>query len=66
MLILRFIYLETVYPLSTPTSHLRRRQTPDGYSVNVAAWEQALNRAAKRGYTSSRGVRVRSGSTTSV
>lgn len=33
--------------------------------MNVAAWEQALNRAAKRGYTSSRGVRVRSGSNVS-
>ncbi|KAJ5611830.1 hypothetical protein N7528_008935 [Penicillium herquei] len=38
---------------------------PDGYAVNVAAWETALNHAAKRGYTSSRGMRVRSGSTTS-
>ncbi|KAJ5102158.1 hypothetical protein NUU61_004380 [Penicillium alfredii] len=41
---------------------LQKKTNPDGYAVNVAAWEQALNRAAKRGYTSSRGVRVRSGS----
>ncbi|KAJ5900710.1 uncharacterized protein N7473_004780 [Penicillium subrubescens] len=41
---------------------LQRKTNPDGYAVNIAAWEQALNRAAKRGYTSSRGVRVRSGS----
>lgn len=44
---------------------LQKKTNPDGYAVNVAAWEQALNRAAKRGYTSSRGVRVRSGSVTS-
>ncbi|OQD74835.1 hypothetical protein PENDEC_c009G02915 [Penicillium decumbens] len=42
---------------------LQKKTNPDGYAVNVAAWEQALNRAAKRGYTSSRGVRVRSEST---
>ncbi|GLI74139.1 hypothetical protein PoHVEF18_002373 [Penicillium ochrochloron] len=41
---------------------LQKKTNPDGYAVNLAAWEQALNRAAKRGYTSSRGVRVRSGS----
>ncbi|KAJ5611087.1 hypothetical protein N7510_007806 [Penicillium lagena] len=41
---------------------LQKRTNPDGYAVNVAAWEQALNHAARRGYTSSRGVRVRSGS----
>ncbi|KAJ5159641.1 uncharacterized protein N7482_006645 [Penicillium canariense] len=41
---------------------LQKKTNPDGYAVNIAAWEQALNRAAKRGYTSSRGVRVRSGS----
>lgn len=40
----------------------QKKTNPDGYAVNVAAWEQALNRAAKRGYTSSRGVRVRSAS----
>lgn len=44
---------------------LQRKTNPDGFAINVAAWEQALNRAAKRGYTSSRGVRVRSGSTSS-
>lgn len=44
---------------------LQKKTNPDGYAVNIAAWEQALNRAAKRGYTSSRGVRVRSGSTIS-
>ncbi|KAJ5811515.1 hypothetical protein N7474_007816 [Penicillium riverlandense] len=41
---------------------LQKRTNPDGYAVNIAAWEQALNHAARRGYTSSRGVRVRSGS----
>lgn len=41
---------------------LQKKTNPDGYAVNIAAWEQALNRAAKRGYTSSRGIRVRSGS----
>lgn len=41
---------------------LQKRTNPDGYAVNVAAWEQALNHAARRGYTSSRGVRRRSGS----
>ncbi|KAJ5585026.1 uncharacterized protein N7459_004826 [Penicillium hispanicum] len=44
---------------------LQKKTNPDGYAVNIAAWEQALNRAAKRGYTSSRGIRVRSGSATS-
>lgn len=44
---------------------MQKKTNPDGYAVNIAAWEQALNRAAKRGYTSSRGVRVRSGSTNS-
>ncbi|KAJ5098093.1 hypothetical protein N7532_005094 [Penicillium argentinense] len=44
---------------------LQKKTNPDGYAINVAAWEQALNRAAKRGYTSSRGVRVRSGSASS-
>lgn len=44
---------------------LQKKTNPDGYAINVAAWEQALNHAAKRGYTSSRGVRVRSGSTSS-
>lgn len=44
---------------------LQKKTNPDGYAVNVAAWEQALNHAAKRGYTSSRGVRVRSGSSAS-
>lgn len=44
---------------------LQKKTNPDGYAVNIAAWEQALNRAAKRGYTSSRGIRVRSDSTTS-
>ncbi|KAJ5948626.1 hypothetical protein N7454_001933 [Penicillium verhagenii] len=43
----------------------QKKTNPDGYAVNIAAWESALNRAAKRGYTSSRGVRVRSGSTAS-
>lgn len=43
----------------------QKKTNPDGYAVNVAAWESALNRAAKRGYTSTRGVRVRSGSTIS-
>ncbi|KAJ5690628.1 hypothetical protein N7462_005020 [Penicillium macrosclerotiorum] len=41
---------------------LQKKTNPDGYAVNIAAWEQALNRAARRGYTSSRGVRVRSSS----
>ncbi|EPS32839.1 hypothetical protein PDE_07800 [Penicillium oxalicum 114-2] len=41
---------------------LQKKTNPDGYAVNIAAWEQALIRAAKRGYTSSRGVRVQSGS----
>ncbi|KAJ5894692.1 hypothetical protein N7495_006383 [Penicillium taxi] len=44
---------------------LQKQTNPDGYAVNVAAWEQALNRAAKRGYTSSRGTRARSGSLSS-
>lgn len=44
---------------------LQKKTNPDGYAINVAAWEQALNNAAKRGHTSSRGVRVRSGSTSS-
>lgn len=44
---------------------LQKKTNPDGYAVNVAAWEHALNHAAKRGYTSSRGVRVRSGSSAS-
>lgn len=44
---------------------LQKKTNPDGYAVNVSAWEQALLRAAKRGYTSTRGVRVRSGSITS-
>ncbi|KAJ5993259.1 hypothetical protein N7451_008983 [Penicillium sp. IBT 35674x] len=43
----------------------QKKTNPDGYTVNITAWEAALNRAAKRGYTSSRGVRVRSGSVTS-
>ncbi|KAJ5648038.1 hypothetical protein N7490_004410 [Penicillium lividum] len=43
----------------------QKKTNPDGYAVNVAAWESALNHAAKRGYTSTRGVRVRSGSTAS-
>ncbi|KAJ5722327.1 hypothetical protein N7488_000362 [Penicillium malachiteum] len=43
----------------------QKKTNPDGYAINVAAWETALNHAAKRGYTSSRGVRVRSGSTMS-
>ncbi|KAJ5488675.1 hypothetical protein N7539_003565 [Penicillium diatomitis] len=41
---------------------LQKRTNPDGYAVNIAAWEQALTKAAKRGYTFSRGVRPRSGS----
>ncbi|KAJ5770286.1 uncharacterized protein N7511_002337 [Penicillium nucicola] len=53
--------LPSLYSDFTP----QKKTNPDGYAVNVAAWEQALNRAAKRGYTSSRGVRVRSGSNTS-
>lgn len=43
----------------------QKKTNPDGYAANIAAWEQALNRAAKRGYTSSRRIRVRSGSMTS-
>ncbi|KAJ6184030.1 hypothetical protein N7519_005331 [Penicillium mononematosum] len=54
--------LPSLYSDFTP----QKKTNPDGYAVNVAAWEQALNRAAKRGYTSSRGVRVRSGSTVSA
>ncbi|KAJ5457927.1 hypothetical protein N7475_009315 [Penicillium sp. IBT 31633x] len=50
--------LPSLYSDFTP----QKKTNPDGYAVNVAAWEQALNRAAKRGYTSSRGVRVRSDS----
>ncbi|KAJ5497337.1 Snf7 [Penicillium fimorum] len=50
--------LPSLYSDFTP----QKKTNPDGYAVNVAAWEQALNRAAKRGYTSSRGVRARSGS----
>ncbi|KAK9853219.1 hypothetical protein MYU51_007019 [Penicillium brevicompactum] len=53
--------LPSLYSDFTP----QKKTNPDGYAVNVAAWEQALNRAAKRGYTSSRGVRVRSGSSVS-
>ncbi|CAI7568648.1 unnamed protein product [Penicillium bialowiezense] len=53
--------LPSLYSDFTP----QKKTNPDGYAVNVAAWEQALNRAAKRGYTSSRGVRVRSGSNVS-
>lgn len=65
MLTLNFIprnRLPSLYSDFTP----QKKTNPDGYAVNVAAWEQALNRAAKRGYTSSRGVRVRSGSTVSA
>ncbi|PKX99543.1 putative vacuolar sorting protein SNF7 family protein [Aspergillus novofumigatus IBT 16806] len=29
---------------------LQKKTNPDGYAVNVAAWEQALTRAARRGY----------------
>ncbi|KAJ6099259.1 hypothetical protein N7467_000794 [Penicillium canescens] len=54
--------LPSLYSDFTP----QKKTNPDGYAVNVAAWEQALNRAAKRGYTSSRGVRVRSGSNISA
>jgi hypothetical protein len=54
--------LPSLYSDFTP----QKKTNPDGYAVNVAAWEQALNRAAKRGYTSSRGVRVRSGSSVSA
>lgn len=31
---------------------LQKTTNPDGYAVNVAAWEQALIRAAKQGYIS--------------
>ncbi|GAQ06114.1 hypothetical protein ALT_3435 [Aspergillus lentulus] len=31
---------------------LQKKTNPDGYAVNVAAWEQALTRAARRGYAS--------------
>ncbi|KAG0158307.1 hypothetical protein PDIDSM_5820 [Penicillium digitatum] len=54
--------LPSLYSDFTP----QKKTNPDGYFVNVAPWEQALNRAAKYGYTSSRGVRVRSGSTISA
>ncbi|KAI2732015.1 hypothetical protein CBS147332_1154 [Penicillium roqueforti] len=54
--------LPSLYSDFTP----QKKTNPDGYAVNVDAWEHALNRAAKRGYTSSRGVRVRSGSTIST
>ncbi|KAJ5873953.1 uncharacterized protein N7529_002383 [Penicillium soppii] len=54
--------LPSLYSDFTP----QKKTNPDGYAVNVAAWEQALNRAAKRGYTSSRGVRVRSDSSVSA
>ncbi|KAJ5558435.1 Snf7 [Penicillium sp. DV-2018c] len=54
--------LPSLYSDFTP----QKKTNPDGYAVNVAAWEQAFNRAAKRGYTSSRGVRVRSGSSVST
>ncbi|RHZ73825.1 hypothetical protein CDV55_105217 [Aspergillus turcosus] len=29
---------------------LQKKTNPDGYAVNVAAWERALTRAARRGY----------------
>ncbi|KAE8154758.1 Snf7-domain-containing protein [Aspergillus avenaceus] len=32
---------------------IHRKTNPDGYAVNVAAWEQALTKAAKNGYISS-------------
>ncbi|KAB8077037.1 Snf7-domain-containing protein [Aspergillus leporis] len=32
---------------------IHRKTNPDGYAVNVAAWEQALMKAAKHGYLSS-------------
>lgn len=32
---------------------LQKRTNPDGYDVNVAAWEQALIRAGRHGYLSS-------------
>ncbi|KAE8395737.1 Snf7-domain-containing protein [Aspergillus alliaceus] len=32
---------------------IHRKTNPDGYAVNVAAWEQALTKAAKYGYISS-------------
>ncbi|KAF7170056.1 hypothetical protein CNMCM5623_002624 [Aspergillus felis] len=31
---------------------LQKKTNPDGYAVNVAAWEQALTRAARRGFVS--------------
>ncbi|KAH3505083.1 hypothetical protein KXW24_007630 [Aspergillus fumigatus] len=31
---------------------LQKKTNPDGYAVNVAAWERALTRAARRGYVS--------------
>ncbi|KAL4733262.1 Snf7-domain-containing protein [Aspergillus similis] len=32
---------------------IQKKTNPDGYQVNVAAWEQALTRAARNGYISS-------------
>ncbi|KAI9930436.1 hypothetical protein ASPWEDRAFT_153616 [Aspergillus wentii DTO 134E9] len=34
---------------------LQKKTNPDGYAVNVAAWEHALTRAARNGYISSSG-----------
>jgi charged multivesicular body protein 7 len=39
---------------------LQKKTNPDGYAVNVAAWERALTRAARRGFVSTSLSRERS------
>ncbi|KAF9892461.1 hypothetical protein FE257_001570 [Aspergillus nanangensis] len=34
---------------------IHRKTNPDGYAVNIAAWEQALSKAARQGYFSPHG-----------
>ncbi|KAL5045488.1 hypothetical protein BDW71DRAFT_78401 [Aspergillus fruticulosus] len=40
---------------------IQKKINPDGYQVNVAAWEQALTKAAKNGYISSHTLSRNSG-----
>jgi charged multivesicular body protein 7 len=42
---------------------LQKKTNPDGYAVNVAAWERALTRAARRGYVSTSPSRESSSTT---
>ncbi|GIJ89346.1 hypothetical protein Asppvi_008284 [Aspergillus pseudoviridinutans] len=42
---------------------LQKKTNPDGYAVNVAAWERALTRAARRGFVSASPSRESSSTT---